>query len=89
MIKELDQDAAPVRIVPDSKYPDMYRLEWKDGSKSVSYIDPDLPPMKDKYPEHTYGLYNRTTANDILRNWSSYRDAYIRRGRLTLLKGST
>lgn len=88
MIKELDQDESPIRIVPDSKYPDMYRLEWKDGSKSVRYWDPELPPMKDGGP-HTYGLYNLSRANDILRNWKEYREDYIGRGRLPLLKGST
>ena len=37
--KELDQDELPVRIVKDPQYPEMYRLQWEDGSLSADYYN--------------------------------------------------
>ena len=70
-MKAFLSDEAPVRIVPDAKYPKMYRLEWSDGSKSVRYRDPD-GPLEDGDPIGSYGMYNLTRANDMLRNYRSY-----------------
>ena len=48
----------------------MYRLQWKDDSKSVKYSDPG-DPMNDGGP-NSYGMYNLTRAKDILRRYSNY-----------------
>lgn len=71
-IKELNQDELPVRIVKDTKYAKMYRLQWSDKSVSIRYFDPNLPPMENGGP-HTYGLYNYSRACDILKNYREYR----------------
>jgi hypothetical protein len=68
----------PVRVVPDIKHPAMHRLEWKDGSKSVKYIDPEDQPMPDGNPVSSYGMYNETRAKDILKNYGSYVDGMNR-----------
>ena len=44
----------PVRVIKDTEYPRMYRLQWKDGTLSED-------------------MYNLTRANDILKNYKSYR----------------
>jgi len=44
----------PVRVIQDTKYPKMYRLQWKDGILSED-------------------MYNLSRANDILKNYKSYR----------------
>jgi hypothetical protein len=60
----------PVRIIPDKKYPNMYRLQWRDKSISVEYYD-SRDPMKDGGP-NSYGMYNLTRAKDILKNYREY-----------------
>ena len=65
-MKAVISEECPLKIVPDKKYPNMYRLEWKDGSQSVKYYDPD-DPMPDGGP-NSYGMYNLTRAKDILKN---------------------
>jgi hypothetical protein len=60
--------------IPDKKYPNMYRLQWRDGSQSVKYKDPN-GPLEDGDPIGSYGMYNLSRAKDILRNYKSYIDA--------------
>jgi hypothetical protein len=74
-MKAIISKEPPIKIVPDSRYPDMYRLQWKDGSKSVEYIDPEDQPMSDDSSVSSYGMYNLTRAKDILKNYSLYVEA--------------
>jgi hypothetical protein len=67
-----NMDEKPIRIVPDKKYPKMYRLQWANGDVSVRYWDNDNP-MDDGGP-NSYGMYNLTRAKDILKNYASYID---------------
>jgi hypothetical protein len=60
----------PVRIIPDKKYPNMYRLQWRDKSISVEYYD-SRDPMSDGGP-NSYGMYNLTRVKDILKNYDTY-----------------
>ena len=56
----------PIRIIKDKKYPEMYRLQWKNGDISVKYgLESDGGPT-------SYGMYNLTRAKDILRNYGEY-----------------
>lgn len=57
----------PVRIIPDKKYPDMWRLEWENGDISVGTTDPK-PWEKGGH----YGFYNKSHATDILNNYDQY-----------------
>ena len=59
-----------MRIIPDKRHPHMYRLQWKDGSKSVKYYDSEDP--MDDGGHNSYGMYNLTRAKDILRNYDCY-----------------
>lgn len=60
----------PIKIIPDKKYPNMYRLQWRDKSISVEYYD-SRDPMPDGGPD-SYGMYNLTRAKDILKNYGEY-----------------
>jgi hypothetical protein len=60
----------PIRIIPDKKYPDMYRLQWKNGDVSIRYWAPE-DHMDDGGP-NSCGMYNLTRAKDILRNYGEY-----------------
>src|SRR5467141_1984704 len=64
----------PIKIVSDKRHPGMYRLQWKDGTKSVKYSDPEDQPMPDGNPVSSYGMYNVTRAKDILRRYGDYVD---------------
>ena len=57
----------PIKIIPDNKYPDMYRLQWANGDISVGSVNPK-PWEKGGH----YGFYNKTVANDILNNYDEY-----------------
>jgi hypothetical protein len=48
-----------VKIVADKKYPNMYRVQWDDGTISVSTPNPD---KKDGH----YGFYNKSRAKEFL-----------------------
>jgi hypothetical protein len=67
-MKAVISEECPIKIVPDKKYSNMYRLEWKDGSQSVKYREPG-GPLEDGNPIGSYGMYNLTRAKDILRNY--------------------
>ena len=73
MMKAVISEEHPIKIVPDKRHPDMYRLQWKDGSKSVKYKDPN-GPLEDGDPIGSYGMYNLTRAKDILRRYGDYVD---------------
>lgn len=51
-----------MRIVEDKKYKNMYRLDWEDGTRSVSSQDPK-PWAKGGH----YGIYNKTRAKDLMK----------------------
>lgn len=72
-MKAIISKQKPFHIIPDTKHQAMYRLQWKDGSTSVKYYNPE-DPMDDGGP-NSYGMYNLTRANDILANYSSYIEA--------------
>ena len=72
-MKAVISDECPGKIAPDSKYPNMYRLQWKDGSLSGKYKEPG-GPLEDGDPIGSYGMYNLTRARDILRNYDKYVD---------------
>lgn len=75
----------PIRIIEDKKYPNMYRLQWKnlasersvDGARGASG---DISirtweegcPKRDGYQE-SYGMFNKTRALDILKNYAEYK----------------
>lgn len=60
----------PVRIIPDTKYPEMYRLQWENEAVSIRYWD-DKQLEPDGGPT-SYGMFNKTCANDILKHYSQY-----------------
>lgn len=66
----MNLDERPIRIIPDTKYPNMYKLQWKNGDISVRYWDGI--PMDDGIPITSYGLYNLTRAKDILKHYREY-----------------
>jgi hypothetical protein len=74
-LKAIISEEPPIKIVPDKRHPNMYRLQWKDGSKSVKSSDPNDQPMPDNNPISSYGMYNLTRAKDILRNYDEYVEA--------------
>ena len=49
-----------MKIIPDKKYPNMYRVEWPNGDVSISTPNPD------KEGGH-YGFYNKSRAKELLR----------------------
>lgn len=49
-----------MKIILDKKYPEMYRVQWPDGTVSVSTPNPD------KKGGH-YGFYNKTRVNEFLK----------------------
>ena len=49
-----------MKIIPDKKYPNMYRVEWPTGDVSISTPNPD------KEGGH-YGFYNKSRAKELLR----------------------
>jgi len=51
-----------MKIVKDNKHPEMYRLDWEDGTKSVPSQNPK-PWAKGGH----YGFYNKTRAKEHLR----------------------
>lgn len=61
---------APVRIIPDKKYPNMYRLQWENGDISIRTWE-EGKPKRDGYQE-SYGMYNKTMATDILKHYEDY-----------------
>jgi hypothetical protein len=73
-MKAVISEEPPIKIVADKKHPNMYRLQWKDGSLSVKYSDPNDQPMPDNNPVSSYGMYNLTRAKDILRRYGDYVD---------------
>lgn len=50
-----------MKLVPDKKYPNLFRIKWRDGTVSVSTPNPD------KADGH-YGFYNKTWAQEHIRN---------------------
>lgn len=48
-----------MKIVEDKKHPDMYRLDWEDGTYSV----PSQEPKPWEKGGH-YGFYNKTRAKE-------------------------
>jgi len=65
--------SAPVRIIPDKKYPNMYRLQWENGDISIDTTDPK-PWEKGGH----YGFYNKTHATNILNNYDLILDGMVR-----------
>lgn len=49
-----------MKIIPDKKHPNMYRLEWPNGDISVSTPNPG-------HKEGHYGFYNLTMAKELSR----------------------
>jgi hypothetical protein len=49
-----------MKIVPDKKYPNMYRIQWPNGDISISTPSPDKPGGH-------YGFYSKTRAKELLR----------------------
>lgn len=50
-----------MKIVKDKKYPDMYRVKWKNGDISVGTDDP-----KPWEVDGHYGFYNKARAKEII-----------------------
>jgi hypothetical protein len=48
-----------VKIVPDKKYPDLYRIQWPNGDISVKTPNPE-------YKGGHWGFYNKTRAKEHL-----------------------
>lgn len=61
----------PIRIIEDKKYPNMYRLQWKNGDISIRTWEEGCP-TRDGYQE-SYGMFNKTRALDILKNYAEYK----------------
>jgi len=51
-----------MKIVPDKKYPKMYRIQWPDGSLSSNSVSP-----KPWEKGGCYGFYNLSRAKEILK----------------------
>lgn len=66
----LEKDDIPIKIIRDKKYSNMYRLQWKNGDVSIKYWDGT--PEPDGINITSYGMYNLSRANDILRNYQDY-----------------
>lgn len=49
-----------MKLVKHEKYPDMYYIEWPDGTRS---IDTPKPDRKDGH----YGFYSLTNAKEIMK----------------------
>jgi len=69
-VKAVISEEKAIKLVPDKRHPNMYRLQWKDGSTSVKYYDPEDP--MDHGGPNSYGMYNLTRAKDILKNYNEY-----------------
>lgn len=73
----------PIRIIEDNKYPKMYRLQWKNGDISIRTWEEGCP-KRDGYQE-SYGMFNKTRALDILKNYAEYERALALRKNSPLL----
>ena len=69
-MKAIISKQKPIGIVADKQHAGMYRLQWRDGSLSCKYYDPE-DPMDDGGP-NSYGMYSLTRAKDILKNYNEY-----------------
>lgn len=50
-----------IKIIPDNKYPDMYRVQWPNEDISIGTADPKPWEL-----EGHYGFYNKTRAKEFL-----------------------
>lgn len=48
-----------IKLIKDKKYPNMYRLQWPDGTISIS------TPHPDRKGGH-YGFYSKTRAKELI-----------------------